>query len=323
MPSAALLTVHVHDLDEPQFQEPFHARLSEWNASPERPIELVPRDAPYEVLVAGVATRELLEVGPRTLIIPWSGVPRSVAALCREFPNLAVHNLHHNAAPVAEHAIGLLLAAARRLVPADRGLRQGDWRLRFETSDAPLISGRRALILGAGAIGRRIARACLGLGMSPTLLASRAREAVLGPDDLDEALGRADVLFVTLPLTPATDGLIDARRLALLPAGGLVVNVGRGPIINEAALFDALASKRLAGAGLDVWYSYPKGEPARAATPPSTFPFHTLDHVVLSPHRAGHGTQTERLCAEALFAALARAARGEPIGNDVDPARGY
>lgn len=308
--------------------------LGAWNGGERpahaRPMRLVSAADDIEVLVAGVATEALLDTGAHTLIIPWSGVPRSVAALCAARPHIKVHNLHHNAAPVAEHAIGMLLAAARRLVPADRGLRTGDWRLRFETSDAPLINGRRALILGAGAIATRIARAAEGLGMHATLLGSRPRSSdsgntwpVLGPESLDDALTRADVLFVTLPLTPATDGLLDARRLALLPQGALLVNVGRGPVIDERALFDALATRHLAGAGLDVWYTYPQGQDARAHTPPSAFPFGELDHVVLSPHRAGHGTETERLCAEALFGSLAAAARGRPIPNPVDPTRGY
>ena len=330
----APLTVHLSDLDEPAFQTPFRAALEAWNAgaseSGARPLQLVAADEPHEILVAGIARREQLERGPRLLIIPWSGVPRSVAELLSEFSEIEVHNLHHNAAPVTEHAIGMLLAAARRMLPADRALRKGDWRPRFGPSDAPLLSGRKVLILGAGAIGAGIARATEGLGMSPTLLASHARPTsadspwpVLGPESLDAALAHAEVLFVCLPLTPSTDGLIDSRRLALLPQGALLVNVGRGPVVDEAALYDALATRRLSGAGLDVWYDYPKGEPARAATPPSRFPVGELDHVVLSPHRAGHGTDSERLCAEHLMHLLQLAARNEPLPNRVDPRRGY
>ena len=110
--------------------------------------------------------------------------------------------------------------------------------------------------------------------------------------------------------------------MALLPEGALVINVGRGPVVNEAALFEALQSKRLAGAGLDVWYSYPQKD-ARQSTPPSSFDFGGLDNVVLSPHRAGHGLESERLCAELLLEALVRVATGQPVGSDVDPARGY
>lgn len=319
-----MIRIHLADLDDPRFQIPFQAAIAG------HPIEVVPGDQPHEVLVAGVATRAQLERAPRTLIIPWSGVPRSVATLLQDYPAIAVHNLHYNAAPVAEHAVGMLLAASRRMLSADAALRRGDWRPRFQPSDAPLLAGRKALILGAGAIAQRIAQALAGLAVTPTLLATTARPATqtcpwptLAPNDLDQALIQAEVLVVTLPLTPATDGLIDQRRLALLPPGALVINVGRGPVIDEAALFRALESGRIAAAGIDVWYDYPKGEAARAETPPSQFDFASLDHVVLSPHRAGHGAESDRLCAEYLAAALIRAANGDPIGSQVDPAKGY
>ena len=328
---------HLVDLDDPRFRTAFDPLIERWNARVRAPhhalLEVELADG-MQTLVAGVAQRAHLEAGPERLIIPWAGVPRSVAAMLTEFPAVAVHNLHYNAVPVAEHALGLLLAVARRLIPADRGLRQGDWSIRFAPSDAPLLAGQRALILGAGALGQRISRVALGLDIQPTLLGTRARTvelaiahttvavSVLAPNLLDQALAEADILIVTLPLTPATDDLIDARRLALLPEGALVINVGRGPVVNEAALFEALQSKRLAGAGLDVWYSYPQKD-ARQSTPPSSFDFGGLDNVVLSPHRAGHGLESERLCAELLFEALVRVATGQPVGSDVDPARGY
>ena len=315
-PLPMTLRVHLHDLDDPTFRAVLAEHL-------DPAIELVPADAPHEVLVAGVATAELLARGPHTVVIPWSGVPRSVAALLAEHPDVALHNIHHNAAPVAEHAVGLLLAAARRLVPADRLLRTGDWSYRFVAQDAPLLAGRRALLLGAGALARRIAAALEGLDVTSTLLGRTARDGVLGPEHLDEALTRAEVLVVTLPWTPETEGLVDARRLALLPPGALLVNVGRGPVVDEAGLYEALTSGHLAGAGLDVWYEYPRTKEARTQTPPSRFDFGALDQVVLSPHRAGHGQATERLCAEHLAVPLNAAARGEPLPHRVDPARGY
>jgi phosphoglycerate dehydrogenase-like enzyme len=310
------LRVHLHDLEHPDFR----AALAE-HLDPS--IELVPAEAPHELLVCGVPTAEMLDRGPHTVVVPWSGIPRSVAALLAARPHIALHNIHHNAAPVAEHALGLLLASARRLVPADRLLRSGDWSYRFTPTDAPLLAGRRALILGAGALAQRIAAALVGLDVTPTLLGRTARAGVLGPADLDAALATAEVLVVTLPWTAETEGLLDARRLALLPAGALLVNVGRGPVVDEEALYRALERGHLAGAGIDVWYEYPKTPAARLATHPSRFDFAALDSVVLSPHRAGHGLATERLCAEHLAVTLNAAARGEPLPGRVDPVRGY
>jgi phosphoglycerate dehydrogenase-like enzyme len=121
-----------------------------------------------EVLVAGRPTAEQLAAGPalRTLIIPWAGLPAETRALLPDFPHVAVHNLHHNAAPVAELALMLLLAAAKFTLRYDAALRAGDWRIRYDRpGPAVLLEDKTAFILGYGAIGRRLARACRALGM--------------------------------------------------------------------------------------------------------------------------------------------------------------
>ncbi|MHC5033381.1 MAG: NAD(P)-dependent oxidoreductase [Planctomycetota bacterium] len=290
----------------------------------------VEEDGPCDVLVDGTPDRARIEksVGLRALVIPYAGVPRATRELLREFPAVAVHNLHHNAAPTAELAIALLLAAGKTLVPLDRALRRHDWRPRYapERQDDLLCAGRTALVLGYGAIGRRVAAACRGLGMQ--VMATRRSGTCTGPDEvflpdaLDSLLPRAHALFVCLPSTGETDGLLGAGRLALLPDGAVLVNVGRGPIVDETALFRELESGRLA-AGLDVWYRYPESEEARADTAPATQPFHELENVVLSPHRAGLCAETERLRAEGLAEMLNGAARGEPMPHRVDLDRGY
>jgi phosphoglycerate dehydrogenase-like enzyme len=295
----------------------------------------VEEDGPCDVLVDGTPDRARIEasVGLRAVVIPYAGVPRATRELLRAFPAVEVFNLHHNAAPTAELAIALLLAAGKTLVPLDRALRRRDWRPRYapERRDDFLCAGRTALVLGYGAIGRRVATACRGLGMHVT--ATRRTETkgsgpgtgpdeVHGPDALDSLLPRAHALFVCLPSTGETDGLLDAARLARLPDGAVLVNVGRGPIVDEEALYRELESGRLA-AGLDVWYRYPEDEEARADTAPATQPFHELENVVLSPHRAGLCAETERLRAEALAEMLNGAARGEPMPHRVDLEKGY
>ncbi len=92
----------------------------------------------------------------------------------------------------------------------------------------------------------------------------------------------------------ADDGLLGAAELALLPDGAVLVNIGRGPIVDERALYEGLRDGRPHAAGLDVWYSYPPDEAARANWPPSAYPFHELDNVVLSPHRGGAADETAR-----------------------------
>jgi phosphoglycerate dehydrogenase-like enzyme len=188
-------------------------------------------------------------------------------------------------------------------------------------------------VLGYGAIGQRVARVCQALGMH--VLAVRhdplapgpedVRAEIYGPAELHRLLPRSHVLIITLPLTEETDGLIGAGELALLPEGALLVNVARGEIVSEAALYRALRDGRLAAAGLDVWYSYPEDRESRTHTPPSRFPFHELDNVVMSPHRGGAfgSNYTEHARVVHLARLLNAAARGEAMTNRVDLSRGY
>jgi phosphoglycerate dehydrogenase-like enzyme len=293
--------------------------------------EKIPADA--QLLVAGRPRREHLDVCPNlcAVIIPWAGVPETTRDLLAEYPHIAVHNLHHNAAATAEMAVALLMSAAKFIVPLDRKLRSGDWRPRYERSQSIGLEGKTALILGYGEIGRRAARVCAALGMS--VLATRrnfdARTAVdpfaevHASTDLKQLLPRAHALIVTLPLTTETKGLIGEAELALMPRGAILVNVGRGAIVDEWALYHALQEGHIAAAGLDVWYNYPADEASRSNTPPSKYPFHELDNVVMSPHRGGDDADIERLRMAHLARLLNAAARDEPMPNRVDLKAGY
>lgn len=291
----------------------------------------LPQPAEYHILVDGRPTREHLLASPNlsALVVPWAGLPEATRDLMGEFPHIPVYNLHHNARPVAEMAITLMLAAAKTILPADRALRAHDWGPRYRHDPSLLLAGKTALILGYGAVGRHVADLCRALGM--VVVATR-RGGVWSPEGtaevhpataLRELLPRADALIICLPLTPVTEGLIGAAELALLPPGAVLVNVGRGRIVNEEALYRALQDGRLLAAGLDVWYNYPADREARASTPPSAFPFHELENVVMSPHRAGHSDQTESLRMTHLARLLNAAAAGEMMPNRVDLTAGY
>jgi phosphoglycerate dehydrogenase-like enzyme len=282
-------------------------------------VQIVEGDA--EVLVKGVPEEDDLDARPslRAVIIPYAGVPARTRERIAARPGLTLHNLHHNAAATAEMALALLLAAAKNVVPYDRALRQGDWRPRYEESAEIQLSGSRALVLGYGAVGERIAQACRGLGMDVQAVRRVPRGDEAHPlSALDELLPEADALLVALPWTAATEGLLDAERLERLPDDCCVVNVGRGPIIDEDALYSELKSGRLR-AGLDVWYQYPASADEQAATQPSRHDFGALDNVVLSPHRAGHCNRIEQARARALADLL----RAEPFANRVDLEQGY
>lgn len=188
----------------------------------------------------------------------------------------------------ADLAFGLLLAAARRIPESERFLRAG----RFD-GWAPLlylgadVTGARLGIVGLGRIGQAMARRARGFGMEVVYNARAPRPADEEQGarfvELDELLGTSDFVSLHCPLTPQTHHLLDAKALARMKRGAILVNTARGPVVDEAALVEALRSGHLAGAGLDVFEEEPAVHPGLLA----------LDNVVLTPHTgsATHGTR--------------------------------
>jgi phosphoglycerate dehydrogenase-like enzyme len=327
----SVLTVHIANLPRPDALAVLREALDpaiQLTLGPERPDR-----ADFEVLVAGRPSADDLAASPRlrAVVVPWAGLPDVTRELLEGRPDLTLHNLHHNDGATAEMAVALLLAAAKWLVPADRALRSGDWSPRYDGPESVLLDGKTALVLGYGHIGQRVARVLAALGMRAS--AVRRRASALGEVDgmvsvwpmeqLHTLLSLTHALVIALPLTTATQGLIGATELALMPRGGLLVNIARGPVVDEDALFAALSSGHLAGAGLDVWYRYPTDEASRSGTLPSRLPFDRLSNVVMSPHRGGHTDETEARRMVALAELLNTAARGEDLPNRVDLVAGY
>ncbi len=285
------------------------------------------------VLVAGRPSAELLDActGLQALIIPFAGVPDQTRLLLLDRPHLQVFNLHHNHVPTAETALALLLSAAKLVVPLDASLRAHDWRPRYQPSQALLLHGRTAVVLGLGHIGLQLAGYLQALGIKVIGVRRRPQKLpgagliieVRGIEALTEVLPMAQILAITLPLTEETSGLIGEKELSLLPQGAVLVNVARGPVVKEKALYDALRKGHLHSAGLDTWYRYPEGERSRASTPPSRYPFRILDNVVLSPHRGGAVAETETLRIQHLARLLNQYQEGERGMGEVDVKAGY
>ncbi len=287
-------------------------------------------DASVRVLVDGEPSEETLArlTDLEFLVIPYSGLSGRTRKRLLERPELAVYNLHHNARTVAEVTVALLLAAAKRVVLADRELRRGEWRLRYEDEASTELVGKTALIIGYGAIGRRTAKILHAFDMR--VVGIRRGEPtfdgaveVRSASRLADSLGEADVVVVAVPKTPETTGLLGKKELDRLRSGAIVVNVARGPVIDEKAFFEALRDRRLGAAAIDVWYRYPRDEAQRSSTLPSELPFHELDNVVLSPHRGGTAAETEQLRSEHLARLLNQLAKGEQPSTRVDVQAGY
>jgi phosphoglycerate dehydrogenase-like enzyme len=250
--------------------------------------------------------------------------------ILREFPQISIHNVSYNSGPTAEMAVALLLAAAKLVVAYDGQFRRHLWGpLPGRRQSCVMLAGKTALILGYGRVGRRVAQACRGLGMHVVAIRQNpdptASDEVHGPEALSELLPQAAALVICLPHTHETTGLLGERELAWLPPHAVLVNVARGEIVAEEALYRALKARRIFAAGIDVWYRYPpRNEGGKATpTPPSNFPFHELDNVVMSPHRAGWSAETEDLRITHLAALLNAAAGDEPMPDRVDLSRGY
>jgi phosphoglycerate dehydrogenase-like enzyme len=271
-----------------------------------------------EVLVSGrPGAAELAGLpGLRAVVVPFAGVPPETLTAARAVPGLAVYNLHHNAAATAEKALELLFAVSRRTLHYDPALRAGDWGGRGEVAVGITLAGRSALVLGYGEVGRRVAAVLVALGMRVRATQRVVRRASDGevelhsPHALSKLLPKSEVVVVCLPLTQETEGLLGAEELSLMPEGAVLVNVGRAKVVDEEALFAALESGRLYGAGLDVWWKYP---PRGGRTgPPSAFDFASLPNVVMSPHCGGSTADTESARWEALGHLLARLSEGKP-----------
>lgn len=293
----------------------------------------LPSQSDFQILINGTPERTQMEASPEleTLVIPYAGLPLGTRELLFEYPHIKVYNLHHNAAPTAELAFALLLSTAKFIIPFDRSLRQHDWTPRYQPNPSLLLEGKTALILGFGQIGQRVGRFCQALGMEVLALRRRpelpllpgVQAKVYPPDALDEVLSRSDVMIITLPLTSETDGMIGADQLKTMKPGGLLVNVGRGRIVDQGALYQALNDGLLGAAGLDVWYNYPKGPEQRQNTPPADLPFYQLDNVVMSPHRGGASQETETLRMQHLANLLNALMEADGALNPVDVSAGY
>ncbi len=211
-----------------------------------------------------------------------------------------------NTQAVVELVVTLLMACLRRIVAVDTETRAGrGWPLRADLLDGiGEVSGRTVGIIGYGAVGRRLRPVLEALGATVVASDPYAGDADLPLLSVDELLRVADVVTLHVPLTPDTAGLLDARRLALLRPGAIVINTARGPLSDEAALVSALRSGQLAAAGLDVF-------PREPVAPDS--PLLALPNVVATPHVAWLTEGTWQRSLAVVAENCRRLAAGEPL----------
>jgi D-3-phosphoglycerate dehydrogenase len=218
---------------------------------------------------------------------------------------------------VAEHAMGLMIAVARKIVLADRRSRTGGWLPGMDASLRPIrrLKGQTFGLVGLGKIGRCAAAKAQGLGLNviaydPYASAEAAKAAGITLMGLEDLLRQADVVSLHVPETPETRGMINARTLALLKPGAILVNVARGGVVDEVALAAALRSGRLAGAGLDVLQK----EPIQLPHPLTEF-----ENVVFTCHYASLSEESYAIMRQQTSEQAVQILRGEYPMNFVNP----
>jgi phosphoglycerate dehydrogenase-like enzyme len=261
------------------------------------PDELMRLAAEAEIIVGWNFPREVLLNARKLKLLSsaHTGIDRYDLKIFRERGIMLTNVGGVNALAVAEHALALLLALAKRIVTHDASVRRVDWvDLTPETAGMQL-SGKTVVVIGVGRVGKLVAKRCkafemkvIGVDLNTSHPVPEVDELV-SRDRLNEALMKADAVILSLPLTPETRNLMGTEQFAALKPGAFVVNVGRGMVVMESAVHHALAQGTLGGFAADVWWDYADASPAGYHyNVPSRHHVHRLPNVVGTPDVASN-----------------------------------
>lgn len=310
-----------------QFVDPVRAQCSE-------PCDIVfgdeatvlPDLADVDILVSMHLTQEIADAAPNLKLVqvPGAGLDRiDQKAL---LPEVQLANAFGHEAGISEYVMGTMIAMSRNLLVIDAKLRRGEWQSQFAMGHEipplfPELAGKTLGILGFGHIGQALAQRAKAFDMNICAIRRTVQSSppegisfVGGPEHLDQVLEQSDYLVVTLSLSPDTRNLIDRARLQRMKPTAFLINVGRGEIVNEQALYQALSSRQIAGAALDVWYNYPA---TQGPTLPAMMPFQDLENVIMTPHVSGwtEGMLTART--KVIVENIERLRAGKPLLNAI------
>ena len=268
------------------------------------------------VRVPAFVTRKVLENAKRLKVVGRFGVGYENIDLeaATEKGIVVTYTPGANTLSVAEHVIGLIFALAKQITQADNAVRKQDWEMRLNYSGIEL-AGKTLGLVGLGRIGTCIAGLARGLGMSvlvfdPYVAQEKAGELGVELLTLEPLLSRSDFIVICCTLTDETRGLIGEKALALLKPTAYLVNVARGPIVDEPALISALRDKRIAGAALDVF---------EKEHPDPNNPLLKLENVILSPHIAGVAQDASRRISVWVAEDVVRVLNREPPKYPANP----
>jgi phosphoglycerate dehydrogenase-like enzyme len=279
------------------------------------------RDA--DVFVGSRFSAEMAGAAEKLRLIHAAGAGTDKIATDALAPDIMVANTFHHEQSIAEYVLAAAVLLRRGFLEQDWALREGIWATSVYDRSIPqprALHGARVGFVGFGHIGRRSwelfrAFGCTGAAVTGSGKLNASAEGMLWAADvshLDRLMEASDVVVVSAPLTDRTIGMIGARELAALGPQGVLINVGRGPVVVESALYEALSARTIAAAAIDVWYRYP-GADGNAA--PSELPFDKLPNVLMTPHSSGVTSDTFVGRVDDIAANIGRLSRGEPLQN--------
>ena len=213
--------------------------------------------------------------------------------------------------PIAEHVLATIFAAAKNLPRLQAAQQRREW---VGDPHDREVAGKTLVILGMGSIGGELAKLAAGVGMRVVGIRRTARDGALTPDRLADAAAEADYLAVCAPLTPETRGIVSADVIARLPSQAWVINIARGPIVDEPALLRACRDGKIGGAAIDAWWQEPL---------PADSEWWTLPNVIVTPHVSFSSERVRERTVNFFVENVRRFERGEPLLNVVDKRRGY
>ena len=251
-----------------------------------------------DILLGNLITKDILDNAKKLKLIqiPWTGVDFLDFDLLKKY-NYIICNSHSNALIVAEHAIALMFDIAKKLSYHDRMLRQGIWNRIYDNTGVSPFSSKVfnsiVSIIGYGAIGKQIRKLLSGFQIDFKIVDPIANgkgcknTKYFSPDKLELALKDTNFVFISVPLTNKTKGMVNNQFINKMNKDSILINISRGEIINELSLYRALENKLIKGAALDTWFNYPNAK-NKNVLPSINYSFHNLNNIVLSPHRAGY-----------------------------------
>ncbi len=248
-----------------------------------------------EIIVAPRFLEKILSNSPKVKLvqIPWIGV-QNLTEIVKKYPNVLLANNHGNAKSAAQYSVAMLLCLANNLMQSHKMLKDGKWENRLDLHFSNNFEDKIVGVVGTGAIGnfaaemlKPFAKEIYGLKRTKPNVGNPNFYKIFTSEHKEEFFKKVDSVIVTLPLTEKTKDFVGKNELQLLGKEGFIVNVGRGEVINEEALFSALKEKIICGAGIDVWYNYRIEKDEEGKSYPFKLPFHELENILMSPHRAG------------------------------------